>query len=26
MKKYLKKACDEGEKDGCKELEKLREL
>ena len=26
MKKYLKKACDAGEKDGCKEFEKLREL
>ena len=26
MKMYLKKACDAGEKDGCKEFEKLREL
>lgn len=26
MKKYLKKACDAGEKEGCKEFEKLREL
>nr|WP_314089767.1 hypothetical protein [uncultured Campylobacter sp.] len=26
MKKYLEKACDAGEKDGCKEFEKLREL
>ena len=26
MKKYLKKACDTGEKEGCKEFEKLREL
>lgn len=25
-KKYLKKACDAGEKEGCKEFEKLREL
>ena len=26
MKKYLKMSCDAGEKDGCKEFEKLREL
>ena len=26
MKKYLKKACDPGEKEGCKEFEKLRGL
>ena len=26
MKKYLKKACYAGEKEGCKEFEKLREL
>ena len=26
MKKYLKKACGAGEKEGCKEIEKLREL
>ena len=26
MKKYLKKACDAGEKEGCKEFEKLHEL
>ena len=26
MKKYLEKACDAGEKDGCNEFEKLREL
>ena len=26
MKKYLKKACDAGEKEGCKKFEKLREL
>lgn len=26
MKEYLKKACDAGEKEGCKEFEKLREL
>jgi hypothetical protein len=26
MKKYLKKACDAGEKEGCKEFEKLSEF
>ena len=26
MKKYLKMSCDAGEKEGCKEFEKLREL
>ena len=26
IKKYLKKACDAGEKEGCEEFEKLREL
>ena len=26
MKKYLKMSCDAGEKEGCKEFEKLSEL
>ena len=26
MKKYLKKMCDAGEKEGCKEFEKLRKF